>query len=70
MWRVQNDVEIIKRDPMLCDNCYQEQLITGFRNLAVDNDYQQETEEIKTLEEESAMTVLAHNDDVDDDEPR
>ena len=54
---------------MLGDNCYQEQLITGIRNLAADNDYQQEAEETKTLEEESAMTVLVHDDDVDDDEP-
>ena len=52
---------------MLCDSCYQEQLITRIRNLAVDNDHQLEAEE--TLEEESAMTVLVHDDDVDDDEP-
>ena len=33
------------------------------------NDYQQEAEETKRLEEESAMTVLVHDDDVDEDEP-
>ena len=63
-----NDVEIRKSDLMLCDGCYQEQLITGIRSLADDNDHQQEAEETRTLEEESAMTVLVH-DDVDDDEP-
>ena len=47
-----NDVEIRKSDLTSCDSCYQEQLITGIRNLAVDNDYQQEDEETKTLEEE------------------
>ena len=63
-----NDVEIRKSDLMLCDGCYQEQLITAIRSLADDNDHQQEAEETRTLEEESAMTVLVH-DDVDDDEP-
>ena len=42
-----NDVEIRKSDLMSCDNCYQEQLIATIRNLAVDNNYQQEAEELR-----------------------